>query len=307
MSLPLKLAIVVPTKDRREDLGKLLDSFSAQTRQLDQIVLVDGGDDVIEDLVASHASLPITYLRVVPPGFTKQKNAGTAAVREDIDLVGYLDDDIVLEPDAIERMLSFWESAPADAGGAEFHITNMSPDPPGFFNRFFGTHDGRGGGTLLPSGVNVKYWPIERTTEVEWLAGGATVWRREIVEKVPHDEWFTGYGHMDDADFSIAVGEQWRLFVVADARLAHYERPLAEGRDFAFGVYDTVTRYYLVKKHPERFSVPRFLWATTGKLLGRTWAGLRGDARSRQRARGYLRGLLKVLRGDLTLTETSMK
>ncbi len=307
MSSP-SIAFIVPTKDRREDLGKLLDSFSAQTRTPDQVVVVDGGDDTIEDVCAAHSGVPIDYLRVYPPGFTKQKNAGTAALRPDIQLVGYLDDDIVLEPDAIERMLAFWASAEADVGGVQFNITNMdhlAPATP--FTRFFGTNDGRGG-AVLPSGFNVVLQPVVRDAEVQWLSGGATVWRREVVDSVEHDEWFAGYGHMDDIDYSCMVAAKgWRMFLVAGAKLAHYERSIAEDREFPFGVYDTVNRYYLVRKYPNRFSRVRWLWATLGKLLGRTAAGLRGDRASRLRAAGYLHGLLKVAKGDLSLSDTKMK
>lgn len=301
-----RLAFIVPTKDRREDLERLLNSFHEQTGKPDQVVVVDGGDDTVEDLVASYPDLPLDYVRVYPPGFTKQKNAGASAIAEGITLVGYLDDDIVLEPDAIEAMMRFWESAAEDTGGAGFHITNMSPKPSTTFTRVFGTHDGRGG-AILPSGFNVILWPVARDTEVSWLCGGATVWRREIVEGVEHDEWFAGYGHMDDVDYSCMVNGRWRLWVVADARLAHNERPVPPAKEYAFGVYDTVNRYYLVRKYPSRFSMPRFYWATLGKLSGRLLAGLLGDRASMLRGRGYARGLAKVVRGDLTITDADIK
>ena len=41
--MTVKLAYVVPTKDRPDDLRKLLESLAAQTRAPDQIVIVDGG------------------------------------------------------------------------------------------------------------------------------------------------------------------------------------------------------------------------------------------------------------------------
>jgi GT2 family glycosyltransferase len=302
-----RIAFVIPTKDRREDLGKLLASFSAQTRRPDLVIVVDGGDDVIKDVCDANPEVPIEYLRCVPPGFTKQKNAGTRAVPEGIDLVGYLDDDIVLEPDAVERMLAFWSTADERTGGAEFHITNGYFAPPTPFTRLFGTNNGDGG-SILPSGINVVLYPVVETTQVEWLSGGATVWRKAVVDEVEHDEWFAGYGHMDDLDYSLSVAVHgWKMFVVADARLAHYERPIALEKEYPFGVYDTVNRYYLVKKYPDRFSVASWYWALLGKWLGRFVAGLRGDEAGKRRAKGYWDGLRKVVKGDLTLTQTTMK
>ena len=84
-------------------------------------------------------------------------------------------------------------------------------------------------------------------------------------------------------------------------------RPIALEREYAFGVYDTVTRYYLVRKYPEMFSVAGWYWATLGKFFGRFVAGLRGDEAGRLRAKGYRDGLRKVRKGDLSLTTTTMK
>jgi len=303
-----RIAFVIPTKDRREDLGKLLASFSAQTRRPDLVIVVDGGDDVIKDVCEAHSDLKIEYLRVTPPGFTKQKNAGTGVVPADIDLVGYLDDDIVLEPEAIERMLEFWETTDEQTGGAEFHITNIDFKPASFPTRLFGTNNGVGG-AILPSGFNVVLDPVVKTTEVAWLSGGATVWRKAVVDEVAHDEWFAGYGHMDDIDYSVSVTKRgWKMFIVADARLAHYERPIALEKEYPFGIYDTVNRYYLVSKHPDRFSKGRYYWATVGKVIGRlVLAVLRRNRASWARASGYLVGLSRVLRGRLRVDDAQIK
>lgn len=292
-----KLAFIIPTKDRRQDLHILFKSLQSQADLIDQLILVDGGDDVIEDLVAEYPSLPIDYIRCYPPGFTKQKNAGTVAIRPEITLVGYIDDDLELEPRALQVMMEFWEAAGEDLGGTSFHITNMVIDRVNLFTRLFGTNSQRQG-AILPSGFNVVVDPVTADTEVEWLCGGATVWRRDIIDEFPHDEWFAGYGHMDDIDYSLSVGSAYRMFVLQDARCAHHEKPVAVEKNYAFGIYDTVNRHYLVKKYPEKFSLLGYYWATLGKFLGRLMrALLRRDRASWLRAKGYLVGLVKVVGG----------
>ena len=256
-----KVAFIIPTKDRPDDLRKLLVSFEKQSYQVDQIILVDGGEQTVEKLVAEFPALKINYLRVYPPGFTKQKNAGTVALESDITLVGYLDDDIVLEAGTIEKLLSFWENAGSDVGGTSFNITNQVFNEPNIFTRIFGTNNGRGG-TILRSGFNVVLHPVVEDTEVQWLCGGATVWRREVVKNISHDEWFEGYGHMDDIDYSCMVGAKYKMFVLRNAKVAHYEKPISNEKNYVFGVYDTVNRYYLVKKYSGRFSKWFFYWAT---------------------------------------------
>lgn len=302
-----KLAFIIPTKDRRDDLRRLFPSLEKQEGLISQIVLVDGGDDTVEDLAAEFKSLPIDYIRCYPPGFTKQKNAGATALKPGMTLVGYIDDDLELEDGAVKTLLEFWEAAGSDVGGVSMNITNAVIDRPTFFTKLFGTNSTRQG-ILLPSGINVVVNPVERDMQVEWLCGGAAVWRREIIDKYQHDEWFAGYGHMDDIDFSLAVGGDYKLFVLKDARCAHYEKPIVGRKSYAFGVYDTVNRHYLVKKYSRRFSLAAYYWATLGKFLGRlARAVIKRDGDSWQRAKGNFVGLAKVLSGRVEMKDTNIK
>ena len=57
-------------------------------------------------------------MHVLPPSLTKQRNEGIKALDKDITLAGYLDDDILLEQDAVEAMLRFWEYCADDIGGS---------------------------------------------------------------------------------------------------------------------------------------------------------------------------------------------
>src|SRR5712691_8256306 len=102
-----KLAFVVPTKDRPDDLRRMLASLRAQTRPPDQLIVVDGSDPDVHDVVAEFSDLKADYVRVFPPSLARQRNAGMQQLRTDIALAGYLDDDVVLEPDAIEKMLAY--------------------------------------------------------------------------------------------------------------------------------------------------------------------------------------------------------
>ena len=74
------IAIIVPTKDNPEDLYKLLKSMQGLTVRPDQLIIVDGSDGDIGPVMAQFKDLDIDYLRVRPPGLTRQRNAGIGAV-----------------------------------------------------------------------------------------------------------------------------------------------------------------------------------------------------------------------------------
>lgn len=245
------LAIVVPTKDRPDDMRSLLHSVRAQTRKPDQLIVVDGSNPDIRFVLDEFPDLSIDYVRVFPPSLAKQRNAGMARMRADIAFAGYLDDDIVLEPDALENMMSFWERADADIGGACFNITN-SPLP-----RFVGLKslfwiDSRYPGRVLPSGFVSTPGFQDADMETQWLCGGATIWRREVIDAYSYDDWYQGMGFMEDIDYSFGVHEKYRLVLVASARLAHYSRPIRPDRQYLMGKWQMVNRMRFVRKFRNR-------------------------------------------------------
>ncbi len=293
-----KLAIVVPTKDRPDDLRKLLLSITSQTSKPDQLIVVDGSNPDIQHVVADFPWLDIDYVRVYPPSLSQQRNAGMQQLKPDITLAGYLDDDIVLEPLAIDVMLKFWSGAPADIGGAAFNITNASPANWVHLKKLF-LIDSPRPGRMLSSGFPSTIGFQVSNIDADWLYGGATVWRREIVNSHGYDEWFLGTGFMEDVDFSYTVRKTAQLMVVAGARLAHYSHPLKPGRDVLLGKWQIVNRMYLVRKHRDRgLSVAAAWLANAGiAVLNVATALLRMRPNYWSRAKGNISGMLSELIG----------
>lgn len=293
-----KLAFVIPTKDRPDDLHRMLASLAAQTRLPEQIIVVDGSALDIRRVVAGFPCLNIDYVRVFPPSLAKQRNAGMQRLRAEITLAGYLDDDVVLEPDAIEKMMSFWERAAADLGGTVFNITNTAPPNWAVLKSLFWL-DAPVAGKLLPSGCTSILGNQQTDIETDWLCGGATVWRREVVDHFAYDEWFTGTGYLEDVDFSFNVRGKYRLALVANARLAHYSPPVRADRHFLWGRWQIINRLYLVRKYRSRgMSLPK-AWIASLALFGLHLAQalLRLDISSFNRARGNAAGMLDEVLG----------
>lgn len=293
-----RIAFVVPTKDRPDDLRRMLASLAAQTRQADQIIVVDGSDPPVRGVVDGFAEYHVDYERVFPPSLARQRNAGMRKLARSVTLAGYLDDDIVLESDAVQRMLEFWEVAGDDIGGAAFTITN-SPAPGALrLKQAFGI-DHAWPGRVLPSGFASSITPQAADIDTQWLYGGATVWRRAVIDAFPYDEWFVGTGFMEDIDFSYTVSSRYRLLVVARARLAHYSRPVRADRQRLLGKWQIVNRMHIVRKHRVRgLSVAAAWWASLGlMLLNLAAAVVRRRRDPWNRALGNAAGMLSELFG----------
>lgn len=298
------MAYVVPTKDRPDDLRKLLASLAEQTVTPTQIVIVDGSDPDIEWVCKDFPALPLTYVREFPPALARQRNAGMAALADDIDVAGYLDDDLELAADATERMLAFWKAAGPQVGGAAFAIVNQPLRHPllGFVSQFF-LLNGPQQGRLLPSGFATSITPRAQTQRTDWLYGGATLWRRQVIREFSYDEWFIGHGYLEDVDYSHRVSRSYELYVVAEARCWHWPKPILNAQNTNLGRQQVVNRVYFVRKLGG-FSKPALIWALFGQCVRNALEALKnGNTAGLYRLWGNIIGLADVVRGRTSSVE----
>lgn len=255
MSASHEIAFVVATKDRPDELLRMWRSLLSQSCVPDEVVVVDASARP-STLVGPQTGPPVLrYIRTAVASATRQRNLGLSAVRPDVGLVGFLDDDAVLEESAVEAMLRFWETAGAEVGGAAFNMANHPPLEWPLLKRTrfaeaLGLYAGRGG-SVTPSGFQTMIGPLARTEWTEWLPSGASVWRREVVRDHRFDEWYDGYSYLEDLDFSYRVGRTFKLAVVAGARYLHLQAPGGRGGSYTFGLREVLNRVHFVKKYPE--------------------------------------------------------
>ena len=297
-AMEISLAFVIPTKDRGEDLRRMLGSLVIQTRLPDQMIVVDGGGIAVPWCVAEFPELQIDYVRLLPPSLSAQRNAGMARLRPEITHAGYLDDDVVLEPDAVLEMAAFWGAAEENVGGAAFNVVNVALSRDSAPRRWLGAV-GDGSGRVAASGLVHELREVSQNLETDWLCGGATVWRREVIDSYSYDIWFQGTGFMEDVDYSYGVREHYRLFVVAAARLAHFTQPVRADRQLLFGKWQVVNRMNIVRKYRHRGLSPSKAWSASFMLLAANI--IRGIVRRQRslwdRGLGNLAGIVSELRG----------
>jgi GT2 family glycosyltransferase len=289
----IRLAFIVATKDRDQELARLLASFQRQSLRPDRVVIVDASARETRLSFDAFAPLRIDYLRHSPPSAAAQRNAGLAVVRDTPQLIGFVDDDAVFEPCAVENMVSFWKSAPADVLGAAFNMLNAPTTPAEPIRRrlgrmMFGLYPADAGGVAL-SGWHRTVDAVATNTWVKWLPTGAVLWRRDVFERRKFDEFFSGYSYLEDLDFSFGVASEGRLVVVANAGYLHLPAPGTRGSPRQFGRNEVLNRLHFVRKH--RLSVPRCTLALIGRLgMTLATAVAQRDRKMLLRAAGNLEG-----------------
>jgi glycosyltransferase involved in cell wall biosynthesis len=293
-----QLSMIVPTKDRPEKLHRLLSSLLEQTRRPEEIIIVDGGRIPVSEICREFEDLNIKYIRSVPPSSSRQRNKGVEIVAPQTSHVGFLDDDSVLEKDAISKMLEFWATAPSNTAGAAFNMLNYRQTDASFLKALPLFHKlgiySLDPGRVSASGFHIMIGKVARTICVQWLPSGAAVWRRSIFENHWFDEWYDGYGYLEDLDFSYEIGKKHQLAVIANAGYRHFPDWGDQFGKFGFGRKEVLNRLYFVRKHPE-ISIPKCYVTLVLRTLISFYMGFAEPREGNfRRAFGNICGLLRI-------------
>lgn len=265
------LAFVVPTKDRPVQIANLLESLACQTQRCARVVVVDGGKSIDHVIESFRGRLAIDYVCCPVPGQIKQRNMGIGMLGTKYKLVGFLDDDLVLEPDALGRMIEYWNQVEGDAAGVGFNIVNV---PPFRHSRILGLlfMSSKKPGSILKSGYNVSVGNILTNARTQWLGGGYTVWRSDILKQFPQDSLNTRWAIGEDLRFSYPIGKQYPLYVCACARVRHehvYDQAPAGKVHLYRGRKSAISQFYFVQLHEKDFSRIACLWMLLWKSIFR--------------------------------------
>ncbi|MFA4851402.1 MAG: glycosyltransferase family 2 protein [Bacteroidales bacterium] len=268
------LAFIIPTKDRPIKIRAVLDSIVQQTIKCGRILVIDGGQSVKEIVMSFSCTLPVEYYACHPPGQIRQKKMGINLLDDRTPLVGFLDDDIVLEPQAIERLLSFWNKCEPEAAGVSFNIINGAPQPKSWLRNFFDLSVAEPG-RVLRSGMATSNCQVTHNIRAQWVCGGATIWKQQILKDFPYREIASRWAITEDLIYSYPIGKRFPLYVCADAKVRHEHviDYVAKMKHFYCGYTYTIWCFYFVESNPE-FSRMFFLLTMLMGIVSRLIIGI---------------------------------
>ena len=291
------IAIIIPTKDRPDKIKKLLASIANQTVMCGRVIIVDGGQSVKDIVMSFSKRLPVEYFECHPPGQIRQRNMAISQIDKHTPLVGSLDDDIVLEPQALQAMIAFWNICEYNTAGVSFNIVNNPPYRHSWARAMIGMSS-RQQGRVLRSGYNIAIFPTDKDLRTQWLCGGATIWKSNILKNYHHQEISSSWAICEDIIFSYPISKQFPTYVCANAKVRHeheYDHKIKMKYHY-YGRTVTLWRLYFVESHAE-LSRNYFLWMTIGQITVRFALGIcLLRMRELQYAIGQLEGLITGLK-----------
>lgn len=282
----MKTSIIICTRNRPDELMRCLESIAAQTRLPDEVVIVDASDDEmpVSRPVDQFSSLRMTVIRS-SPSTTRQRNIGIDASQGDV--VFFFDDDVILEPDYLDQVVTFYEQDAAQAvGGVHGLITGMefswlAHKKRLLYHRLFFLHHNDRTAGLLPSGnctlldmAASQTCYAKEPIRVYLMSSCMASFRRQVLQEFRFDEHFAGcagYEHGEDMDLSHRIAQKYSLFCLPAAHLEHRQSPKHTGwyqtQDYWRVSMYTQIRFFRkhLATHPLNYLA--LLWSWVGLLL----------------------------------------
>jgi hypothetical protein len=309
------VSVVIPTRNRRNHLLRLLSLLAQQTCPPSEIIIVDASDQPLQE-----DDLPprgqVGSIQIIPSRahVCLQRNTGIRLAR--FPLVFLCDDDLEPPPDYIRRLLHIIDNEPdlgavtglvvepETTGGLDTGFHRISAA--GLFWSFIfqlgvwadlGSTSPRFPGMIvwralspyyqrLGNGLTLAGWPVLTQvkspmfhTAVYGL--GASIVRREWLLRSPYEERLDTHGIGDNYGVALGFPGDMPIGVVTDLPIIH--RKTLESRLSAGDTYlrRILALHFFLCTHPRFTAVNRaFLaWSLMGHLLS-SFAGVRPELRS---------------------------
>ena len=247
------ISAIVPTIGRIDSLNALLDSLAAQTRRVDEVIIASADPETCEAIKAKSTDVAVRCLSVSPPNAVRQRVAAIEFARGDLLLL--LDDDVVLEPDCVQRLSALLERN-EDVVAVTADFSNQTwPEPTRIWQVYLRRvlkleHDdwqGKVVGPLLRFGFN----PVPKHPQrMEWLGSGSSLVRRSAFESVGgfSDFFLHRCTINEDVDLGLKLNRVGRILFCPDARMAHHHAPGGRVTKFLAAEDDLFNRYFILRR-----------------------------------------------------------
>ncbi len=214
-----KISVIIPTKNRADDLRHTLDGLVSQTRRPNEIIVVDQSSVPSLD----PASVPIPLIYVYAPQISGAAVARNIAMdRATGDIWIFLDDDVSLEPQYVEEIMRAYSPEVAGVSGI---ITNYTVPPSS--RRLFENVFVRG---VFHDDRQPVYWHADDLRfhgpqRVRQFGCGVMSFRATVVRDLRFDPQLTGCSLAEDIDFCARLPRGAVLLIAPKARLLHKRSP----------------------------------------------------------------------------------
>ena len=246
----------------------MLESLCRQSTKPDEVIIADGSSGIeTESLVSNERwkreNLHIKRLRVTPPNTVRQRVAAIAEARSEYLLL--LDDDVVLEPDCIEKMVEILRQD-ASVVGVFADLNNQSWPRPTlawrlFLRHILGMRKEEWQGCVVGPLLRFCYNPVpKKLMPMQWLSTNNSMIRRCVYHEAGGFSNF--FLHRctinEDIDLGLKISKFGQIVFCPDARMGHFHDPAGRVSVKIAAEDDLYNRYLVMRITQERSAVAAF-------------------------------------------------
>jgi len=253
--------VVIPTKNRPNDLDRLLKSINSQTELPKNVIIVDQSDTLIKP--KGNYKFPIDHLHENSlSGLTAAKNEGVKHSQSDI--IYFFDDDIILYDDFFETINQQFEKYQDIFGICGRQVNSKSSRfKLVMFNMF---HKGCFKDIRKKCNSGFEKAALKPTNI---LPGGITGYRKAVFQEFLFDEKLIKYCLGEDMDFSYRVSSKYKLAFSTKALAIHNHSTIGRYNPYVSFSCKVVGYAYFFKKNvsPTLLNTLSFVWVEVGVLV----------------------------------------
>jgi GT2 family glycosyltransferase len=252
------ITAIIPTIGRADSLRALLDSLAAQTQMVNEVIVADASDDgetakVVADPQWQAAKLVVKRIQVRPPNAVRQRLAAIKIAGSENLLM--LDDDVLLEPDCVQRLSEVLEHN-GDVVAALADFNNQAWPAPTrlwqlYMRHVLGIPDGGWQGRVIGPLLRFGYNPVPHgPTPMEWLGTGNSLVRRSAFVTAGgfSDFFLHRCTTNEDVDLGLKLRKVGRIMFCPAARLAHHHAPAGRVSTVMAAEDDLFNRFFILRR-----------------------------------------------------------
>ena len=270
-----EVSIIISTYKRPDDLKIALESILIQSVPPKEVIIVDDLNDLdVKEIVLKfkerECGMSFKYVHnIYGKSLTTARNIGAKYSTGDIIL--FLDDDVILEPDFLRELTKVYSIIP-NAKCVQGKITNdyrFSPFWNKFYKIFLMWHQSDTY-TVLASGKNTRTYQVNKLINCQWATGANLSIKREIFEEFQFDEKLIKYCFGEDMDFSYRIYKKYPNGVLQTpyAKLIHNWSSESRLPNLKLLIMEkTYTLYFISKNMGSYKNYICFAWSELGILL----------------------------------------
>ncbi|MUV88827.1 glycosyltransferase [Halapricum sp. CBA1109] len=265
-------SVIIPTLDREEKLLECTKRLSEQTRQPEEVIIVDDGDLDIGVQTKIRETLGGTELRITssdgPPGTSTARNTGIRTASSNI--IVTLDDDVWLGAEHLERLEHLYEQYDSDTlagigvAGRTDSLTSTRRRLVDIHNRIFYRINS---GWRINSAGFQKASIVSEPAESEWISGGVASYKRAVLLDHPFRHWEGGREVHEDIEICWRLKNEGYHFIVDPELPTNHSKGERHESGLKTGMKKGRNRVRMFRENGRLRHLPLFVWGCIGLII----------------------------------------